>query len=86
MEWPVIILLVLIAIGVFVAVAVRGSFKSDDDFYGESTTVTGATISADTRDGGEPGSTDSSTIDGGSGASTDGGSGGGSDGGAGGVV
>jgi hypothetical protein len=88
MEWPALLLVVgLVGVVAFTVVALRGSFKSDDEFYGESTTVTGAVGSADDhrRPGQDPGDGGAGGHDAGAGdagAGSDGGaSGGGSNGG-----
>jgi hypothetical protein len=52
MEWPIVLLVVgLVVVVAFVLVAVRGSFKDDDSFYGESGTIGGPGDSTD-HDGG----------------------------------
>jgi hypothetical protein len=77
MEWPIVLLVVgLVVVVAFVLVAVRGSFKGDDAFYGESGTVGGVGGSTDQDGGGgEAGGGD---------AGEDGGGAGGDGGGAGG--
>jgi hypothetical protein len=81
MEWTVILLLVgAVAIVVLALIAIRGSFRSDDAFYGGSTTVAASGPVTDDRH--EDGvASDGAAIDGGpapdGGTSGDGGSGGG---------
>ena len=94
MDWNIVLLVGAIVMIVFVVVAIRGSFKSDDAFYGESpkprdaagSAAVGAYVygdgsSRDEADGG-------GGVDGGDGGSggdgAGGGGGGGSDGGGGG--
>jgi hypothetical protein len=53
MEWPIVLLVVgLVVVVGFVLVAIRGSFRDDDAFYGESGTVGGASGPTGHDDGG----------------------------------
>jgi len=83
----VLIIVGVIGAIVLVIIALRGSFKSDDAFYGDSTTVAANTPPLDpARSGGDGDGHGSSDGDvgagaGGSGADSSSGSGGGGDGG-----
>ena len=74
----VLIVIGVIGVVVLVLVAIRGSFKSDDDFYGESTTVAGGGPSAERHDEGRGDASDDGAGDGGTSVDGDG-SGDGSD-------
>ena len=76
MEWTLILLVIGAAFVVLAIVAIRGSFKSDDAFYGDSTTVAANSPPLDSARSGGVGDGHGSP-DGDGGAGGDGGGGGG---------